>query len=61
MNREVPSKNRCRTEKGDIEVEIPAGMRDGDTITFAGEGNQKDDQIPGDLILKVVYNKKSRN
>ncbi|CAD7970423.1 unnamed protein product [Amoebophrya sp. A120] len=59
MQHEVESKHKCRAEKGPLEVEVPAGVRDGEEIKYAGEGDQSESQTPGDIVFKVkqIYEK----
>ncbi|XP_037109936.1 dnaJ homolog subfamily A member 4 [Syngnathus acus] len=53
------SKDRCKTCNGHkverkkkiLEVHIDKGMRDGQKITFHGEGDQEPDLEPGDVII----------
>ncbi|XP_077423243.1 dnaJ homolog subfamily A member 1 [Vanacampus margaritifer] len=53
------SKDRCKTcnghkverKKNILEVHIDKGMRDGQKITFHGEGDQEPDLEPGDVII----------
>eukprot|EP01112_Ceratiomyxa_fruticulosa_P010802 TRINITY_DN286_c0_g1_i1.p1 TRINITY_DN286_c0_g1~~TRINITY_DN286_c0_g1_i1.p1 ORF type:complete len:418 (+),score=105.83 TRINITY_DN286_c0_g1_i1:327-1580(+) len=50
---------RCKgqkivSEKKALEVHIDKGMKDGQRITFAGEGDQAPDLIPGDIIIVVT-------
>lgn len=39
--------------KKKIDIQIPAGSRDGDTIVFKGEGDSKPNCNPGDIVIKV--------
>lgn len=54
IQQEVESKHRCRSEKGNLDVEIEAGVRDGEEIIYAGEGDQKEGHTPGDIIFTVL-------
>jgi len=50
---------RCKgqkivSEKKALEVHIDKGMKDGQRITFAGEGDQAPDLIPGDIIIVIT-------
>ncbi|KAG1138248.1 hypothetical protein G6F37_008210 [Rhizopus arrhizus] len=57
----IDEKDRCKEcrgkkvvgEKKILEVHIDKGMRDGQKITFSGEGDQAPDIIPGDIIIVV--------
>jgi DnaJ family protein A protein 2 len=40
-------------EKKILEIHIDKGMRDGQKITFAGEGDQAPNVIPGDIIIVI--------
>jgi DnaJ family protein A protein 2 len=55
----IREKDRCKTclgkkvtqEKKILEVHIDKGMKNGQKITFSGEGDQAPDIIPGDIII----------
>lgn len=55
----VPEKDRCKNcqgrktakERKILEVHIDKGMRDGQKITFTGEGDQEPGIEPGDIII----------
>lgn len=55
----INDKDRCKQcggkkvikERKIIECEIKAGMKDGDKVTFEGEGDQAPDIEPGDIIV----------
>ncbi|PRP84835.1 DnaJ subfamily A member 2 [Planoprotostelium fungivorum] len=55
----IRPKDRCKTCAGNkikeetkmLDVYIDPGMRDGQRITFSGEGDQHPDIVPGDIIL----------
>jgi len=55
----IDPKDRCKTCKGKktvketkiIEVEIDRGMREGQKITFSGEGDQEPGILAGDIIV----------
>ncbi|XP_065186906.1 dnaJ homolog subfamily A member 2-like isoform X1 [Sycon ciliatum] len=55
----IREKDRCKTcvgkrvvnESKTLEVHVDKGMRDGQRITFAGEGDQHPDMEPGDVHL----------
>jgi len=55
----IPAKDRCKNcngqkvvkEKKIIEVHVDKGMKDGQKITFAGEGDQEPGIQPGDIIV----------
>ncbi|KAG1180308.1 hypothetical protein G6F70_000472 [Rhizopus microsporus] len=57
----IDEKDRCTEcrgkkvvgEKKILEVHIDKGMRDGQKITFSGEGDQAPDIIPGDIIIVI--------
>ncbi|KAG0941465.1 hypothetical protein G6F57_004970 [Rhizopus arrhizus] len=57
----IDEKDRCTEcrgkkvvgEKKILEVHIDKGMRDGQKITFSGEGDQAPDIIPGDIIIAI--------
>ncbi|CAO3682798.1 unnamed protein product [Rhizopus stolonifer] len=57
----INEKDRCTEcrgkkimgEKKILEVFIDKGMRDGQKITFSGEGDQAPDVIPGDIIIAI--------
>lgn len=57
----IPPKDRCKgcsgkktvQEKKILEVHIDKGMKDGQTITFAGEADQSPGIIPGDVVIVV--------
>ena len=57
----IDEKDRCQGcrgkkvvgEKKILEVHIDKGMRDGQKITFAGEGDQAPGIIPGDIIIVI--------
>jgi len=57
---EVPSNKRCRDDRAPFPVVIEKGMKDGDTITFKAEGEQKENQIPGDVEFTLKGVKHSR-
>jgi len=55
----IAAKDRCKTCNGKktvrdrkiLEVHIEKGMRDGQKITFSGEGDQEPDLQPGDIVI----------
>ncbi|CAH3042484.1 unnamed protein product [Porites lobata] len=55
----IPEKDRCKNcqgrktvkERKILEVHIDKGMRDGQKITFSGEGDQEPGIEPGDIII----------
>lgn len=55
-------KERCKRCKGQrtvqtkkqLELYIPPGSRQGERIVLAGEGDQKPDQEPGDIVFELV-------
>ncbi|KAI8981931.1 HSP40/DnaJ peptide-binding protein [Mycotypha africana] len=57
----IDEKDRCKHchgkkvvgEKKILEVHIDKGMRDGQKITFSGEGDQAPNIIPGDIIIVI--------
>lgn len=57
----INEKDRCQHcrgkkvigEKKILEVHIDKGMRDGQKITFSGEGDQAPNIIPGDIIIVI--------
>lgn len=57
----IKDKDRCKECKGKkiinerkvLEVHIDKGMKDGQTITFAGEADQAPGTVPGDVIIVV--------
>ncbi|ORZ01142.1 hypothetical protein BCR43DRAFT_486447 [Syncephalastrum racemosum] len=57
----INDKDRCKncmgkkiiSERKILEVHIDKGMRDGQRITFAGEGDQAPGIIPGDIIIAI--------
>lgn len=57
----VNERDRCKTcmgkkivsERKILEVHIDKGMRDGQRITFSGEGDQAPGIIPGDIIIAI--------
>jgi DnaJ family protein A protein 2 len=57
----INQKDRCKTcngkkvisERKFLEVHIDKGMKNGETITFAGESDQAPDVIPGDVVIVV--------
>ncbi|KAI8647063.1 hypothetical protein BD408DRAFT_379411 [Parasitella parasitica] len=57
----INDKDRCTNCKGKkivgdkkiLEVHIDKGMRDGQKITFSGEGDQAPNIIPGDIIIVI--------
>ncbi|KAG2230397.1 hypothetical protein BDF21DRAFT_383219 [Thamnidium elegans] len=57
----IDEKDRCQGcrgkkvvgEKKILEVHIDKGMRDGQKITFAGEGDQAPNIIPGDIVIVI--------
>jgi DnaJ-class molecular chaperone len=57
QQREVPSKERCRNEDVTLTLQLERGMRDGDTLTFKGKGEQKPKKIPGDYVLTLRQRK----
>lgn len=56
---ECPNVKLVREERT-LEVEIEAGMREGQTAAFRGEGEPHIDGDPGDLIFKLRVAKHSR-
>lgn len=57
----IPPKDRCKgcagkkttQEKKILEVHVDKGMKDGQTITFAGEADQAPGVIPGDVVIVI--------
>lgn len=57
----IDEKGRCtdchgkkvKVEKKILEVHIDKGMREGQKITFSGEGDQGPNVIPGDIIIMI--------
>lgn len=57
----INPKDRCKTclgkkvvsEKKFLEVHIDKGMKNGQTITFAGESDQAPDIVPGDVVIVI--------
>jgi DnaJ homolog subfamily A member 2 len=57
----IPPKDRCKgcagkkttQEKKILEVHVDKGMKDGQTITFAGEADQAPGTIPGDVVIVI--------
>ncbi|CAO3582735.1 unnamed protein product [Absidia cylindrospora] len=57
----IDAKDRCTecegrkilSERKILEVHIDKGMRDGQKITFSGEGDQAPNVIPGDIIISL--------
>uniref|UniRef100_A0A6B2EAR6 Putative dnaj chaperone n=1 Tax=Phlebotomus kandelakii TaxID=1109342 RepID=A0A6B2EAR6_9DIPT len=55
----IAAKDRCKTcngkktvrERKILEVHVEKGMRDGQKITFAGEGDQEPELQPGDIVI----------
>lgn len=55
----IAAKDRCKTCNGKktvrdrkiLEVHIEKGMRDGQRISFSGEGDQEPDLQPGDIVI----------
>jgi len=64
----INAKDRCKQcmgrkvvqERKVLEVHIPKGMRNGQRITFTGEGDQAPGIIPGDVIIVVDEKPHSR-
>lgn len=63
----IDPKDRCKLCKGKktvkeskiIEVEVDRGMKEGERITFSGEGDQAPGVLPGDIV--VVLKQKEDN
>lgn len=57
----INQKDRCKTclgkkvvsERKFLEVHIDKGMKNGETITFAGESDQAPDVVPGDVVIVI--------
>jgi len=57
----INQKDRCKTcngkkvvsERKFLEVHIDKGMKNGQTITFAGESDQAPDIVPGDVVIVI--------
>ena len=57
----INQKDRCKqcsgkkvvSERKFLEVHIDKGMKNGETITFAGESDQAPDVVPGDVVIVV--------
>ncbi|PVF96770.1 putative YDJ1-mitochondrial and ER import protein [Serendipita vermifera] len=57
----INAKDRCKTcngkkvvsERKFLEVHIDKGMKNGQTIVFAGESDQAPDIVPGDVVIVV--------
>ncbi|KAG8801544.1 Type I HSP40 co-chaperone [Serendipita sp. 411] len=57
----INQKDKCKTcngkkvvsEKKFLEVHVDKGMKNGQTITFAGESDQAPDVIPGDVVIVI--------
>ena len=55
----IKEKDRCKqckgkkteTERKVLEVHVDKGMKDGQRITFSGEGDQTPGVIPGDVVI----------
>merc|ERR1719183_3388079 len=53
QQQEVPSKEKCKQEDTQIEVNIEKGMKDGDKVTFPRMADQRPSMLPGSLILRL--------
>lgn len=59
QGQQIDPKDRCvecegrkiKSERKILEVHVDKGMRDGQKITFSGEGDQAPNIIPGDIII----------
>jgi len=54
---EVPSKEKCKYEKKEFDLQVERGMKEGEMITFANAGEQKPGYVPGDVIYKLKTKK----
>lgn len=54
---EVPSKEKCKSEKMVVEIEIEKGMSSNGSLTHPGKGNERPGFLPGELILGVKQTK----
>lgn len=50
---EALSKERCKMEDTNLELQIERGMKTGDEITFPRKNEQTPGQIPGDVIVMI--------
>lgn len=53
QQQEVPSKEKCKQEDTQIEVNIEKGMKDGDKVTFPRMADHRPGMLPGSLILRL--------
>jgi DnaJ-class molecular chaperone len=53
QQQEVPSKEKCKKEDAQIEVNIEKGMKAGDKVDFPRMADQRPGMLPGNLILKL--------
>ncbi len=54
---EVPSKEKCKQEKKELELIIERGAPEGTQIKFKHESDQKPGQIPGDIVVSLKQKK----
>ncbi|KAF4703391.1 hypothetical protein FOZ62_022559, partial [Perkinsus olseni] len=53
QQQQVPSRERCKNEDTELELNIEKGMMDGEQIVFEGMAEQRPGQIPGNLIFTI--------